>query len=206
MADSALSTNLRDWGLGDQIKDLSELDRYAAVPFPHGHPPDRRTFYSPVDQVHEVICRVVASATSSLVLAMYGFDDDELAQIIAKHLDSNKVYVQLTLDSSQAGGVHEKALLAKQNYPTNSVAVGRSEKGAIMHLKEGIVDGTDLFTGSTNWSLPGESKQDNEFTIRRSPLEAIRARTRIDNIHTDMLQKMAAAEIGALKAKRRKTA
>ena len=184
------------WGLGQPIKDLSELDRYAAAPFPHGHPADRRTFYSPVDQVHEAICRVVASATSSLVLAMYGFDDEELARIIGAHLDSGKVYTQLTLDSSQAGGVHEKAMLAKQNYPTNSVAVGRSEKGAIMHLKEGIVDGTDLFTGSTNWSTGGEGAQDNEFTIRRSPLEAIRARNRIDAIHTHMLQVMAESKSG----------
>jgi phosphatidylserine/phosphatidylglycerophosphate/cardiolipin synthase-like enzyme len=193
------------WGLGQPLKDLAELDRYAAVPFPHGHPADRRTFYSPVDQVHAVICRVVACATSSLVLAMYGFADDELARIVSAHLDSAQVYVQLTLDASQAGGVHEKALLAKQNYPANSVAVGRSEKGAIMHLKEGIVDGTDLFTGSTNWSTGGQTRQDNEFTIRRSPLEAIRARNRIDAIHTHMLQVMAATEIGALRqaAKRR---
>lgn len=181
------------YAIGVPVTDLSFLDQFAATPFPHGQPADRRTFYSPVDKVHEALMTMVASATSSIVLAMYGFDDDELATVIHQHLDNPHCFVQLTLDSSQAGGVHEKALLAKQNYPANSVAVGRSEKGAIMHMKEMIIDGTDLVTGSTNWSAGGESKQDNELTIRRSPAECIKARQRIDVIHTTMLQKMAAS-------------
>lgn len=176
--------------IGHRINDLSWLDKYASTPFPHGHPDDRRTFYSPVDDVHGALVAMVASATQSLIIAMFGFDDDQLADIIHQHLDNDHLFVQLTLDSSQAGGKHEAALLAKQNYPANSVAIGRSEKGAIMHLKEIIVDGTDLITGSTNWSLGGEQKQDNELTIRRSPLECIRARQRIDIIHTTMLRKM----------------
>lgn len=191
-----------EWKLGQRIEDLAELDQYAAVPFPHGHPTDRRTFFSPVDQVHAVLCRLVASATSSLVLAMYGFADEELAEIIQAHLSSQKIYVSLTLDSTQASGAHEKAILAKNDYPSNSIAVGRSERGAIMHLKEGIIDGTDIITGSTNWSTSGQSLQDNELTIRRSPLEAIRHRQRIDVIHNHMLQVMIAKDMVARPKKR----
>lgn len=170
------------------LPDLSALDQYAAVPFPPGYAPDRRTFYSPVDRVHSVLVDLVRSATSSLVVAVYGFDDDELADALHEKLLDEHVFVQLTLDSSQAGGVHERALLAREAYPAASIAVGRSEKSQIMHLKGLIVDGLDVVGGSTNWSTSGESLQDNELTVVRDPLHAARARSRFDAIHHHMLQ------------------
>lgn len=171
------------------LADLSALDSFSSVPFPPTYPTDRRTFYSPVDDVHGALKAVLASAQRSLVIAMYGFDDDELAAIIKDKLVAEHIYVQLTFDSSQAGGVHERTLLASQNYPASSVAIGRSEKGAIMHLKEGVVDGVIVFTGSTNWSDGGESKQDNQLTVSISAQEAAVATARIGAIHANMLQK-----------------
>lgn len=176
---------------------LSDLDKHSVTPFGPAHPADHRTFYSPVDDVHGVLIDLIASAHSSLVVAMYGFDDDELAAALKAKLDEENVYVSLTLDSSQAGGVHEKALLAKSAFPTNSVAVGQSERGAIMHMKMLIIDGLDLVTGSTNWSGGGETKQDNQLTVIRSADVSARARARIDIIHESMLTK-AAAKLAAV--------
>jgi hypothetical protein len=60
-----------------------------------------------------MLASLLAGAQHSLVLNMYGYDDPELDELICGKLDTKHVYVQMSLDKSQAGGVHEKELLAK---------------------------------------------------------------------------------------------
>lgn len=167
---------------------LGALDEHKTTPFAPGYPEHVRTFYSPVDNVHACLCDLVASAHTSLIVAMFGFDDDELAAAIHRKLDAEHVVVQLTLDASQAKGVHERAILAREDYPATSIAIGHSEHGAIMHLKMMIIDGVDVVTGSTNWSGSGQKLQDNQLTVIRDPVVAAEARARVDAIHTAMLQ------------------
>lgn len=171
------------------LANLSDLDKHyqGEKPPPLGHSPNMRTFFSPIDDVHGVLVDLLTSATHELDVAMYGFDDDELAAVIKSKMSDPSIAVRLTLDSSQAGGVHEKTLLAAESYPSTVVAVGRSEKGAIMHQKMVVIDGLDVITGSTNWSTGGETLQDNQLTVIRDAGHATKCRARISAIHAHML-------------------
>lgn len=160
-------------------------------PLPHGYPEDTIKLYSPEDQVHSALVDLIGSVQHSLVLNMYGYDDDQLDGLIRQYAQNPKVYVQISLDRSQAGGVHERQLLEKwAGMEGTSVAIGQSTGHAISHLKVCIVDGLYLIGGSTNWSLSGEQKQDNELTIHRSAILAAEARSILDRNHTAMLRQM----------------
>lgn len=177
------------YGAAHPLIDLHVLDRYKQAVFPPGYPPRVRTFYAPVDDVHGALVWMLSAAQKSLVVAMYGFDDEELAGVIKQKMADPNIFVQLTLDSSQAAGVHERNLLVAQGYPATSVAIGSSEHGRIMHMKEFIVDGVVLGTGSTNWSDAGERLQDNQLTIIADACVAAEARARIDTIHANIQRK-----------------
>jgi phosphatidylserine/phosphatidylglycerophosphate/cardiolipin synthase-like enzyme len=174
-------------GAGHPLDDLTVLDQFKAVPFPPGYPCDTRTFYSPVDDLRGALAHCIANAKHEVLVAMYGFDDQVLAAALKSKLADPNVHVQLTLDSSQAGGTHEKKLLADEDYPNSSVAIGTSEHGRIMHMKLMVIDGTLVASGSTNWSDAAEHLQDNELTIALHPARAAEARLRISAIHRHML-------------------
>ena len=176
------------------LSSLSALDEFKETPAPVILAPmNIRTLYAPVDRVHDALKALLQSATKSLVITMYGYDDADLNATIQAQLANEHIYVQLSLDSTQAAGQTEKAILATWGADQigTSVAIGRSEKGSIMHLKMVIVDGLDVVTGSTNWSADGENKQDNALVVIRDPYVAAEARARLDIIHSEMLKQMA---------------
>lgn len=167
-----------------------------AQSFPHGYSSEYLTFYAPRDPgVHQVLLWTLLQAKSSVAINMYGFDDPHLATLIRHHATSPQMIVTLTLDSSQAAGLAEKPLLAdlRNDLPGNSIAVGRSARGAISHDKLMVIDGLYLVTGSTNWSFGGETQQDNQLTLSRDPIACAEARAVIDLDHDVMLKQMAAA-------------
>ncbi len=58
-------------------------------------------------------------------------------------MTDENIYVQMSLDSTQAAGKAERELLSPwlNDNTGNSIAIGHSEKSAIMHLKMVIIDG-----------------------------------------------------------------
>jgi phosphatidylserine/phosphatidylglycerophosphate/cardiolipin synthase-like enzyme len=180
--------------LGRHDLTVPDLDVFKVTSPPAGYPMNMRTFYSPEDHVPQVLQSVISGVAKSIVVAMFGFDDDVLAAMLDTALKNPAIYVQITLDASQAAGAHEKDLLGKyaNDMTGNSVAIGHSERGAIMHRKMVIVDGIWRISGSTNWSTSGETLQDNELTVVRDAIVCAEARPILDIEHDSALKQMAA--------------
>jgi phosphatidylserine/phosphatidylglycerophosphate/cardiolipin synthase-like enzyme len=176
-----------------------DLAQYKAEKrFLDGYPDDQRTFFAPRDNVHGLLVAVLASAQHSIVVNMFGYDDDDLNAIIQAKLDDQKVYVQMSLDRRQAAGRHEREILAKWKNDAfgNSIAIGTSSvRNAISHLKIVIVDGVYTIKGSTNWSLSGEQQQDNELTLSRNAVVAAETRAVLDLNHDFMLKQMVGTKL-----------
>ena len=180
-----------------------DLARYKAEGrFLDGYPEDQRTFFAPRDNVHGVLVALLQSAQHSIVVNMYGYDDPELNSIIQEKLADEHVYVQMSLDRSQASGEAEKKILASwsNNAFGNSIAIGTSSvHNAISHLKIVIVDGVYTVKGSTNWSLSGQQQQDNELTLSRSAVVAAETRAVLDLNHDFMLKQMVGTKLDTAK-------
>ena len=180
-----------------------DLAKYKAEGrFLDGYPEEQRTFFAPRDNVHGVLVALLQSAQHSIVVNMYGYDDPELNSIIQEKLADEHVYVQMSLDRSQAAGTAEKKILASWSNDAfgNSIAIGTSSvHNAISHLKIVIVDGVYTVKGSTNWSLSGQQQQDNELTLSRSAVVAAETRAILDLNHDFMLKQMVGTKLDTAK-------
>jgi hypothetical protein len=131
---------------------------------------DVHLFYVGRDDVHDILKHILSRVTISLYLNMFGFDDSELNNLLMQKALNPAVTMLITLDRSQASGVHEKALLAADQaynlaaYNTHFV-IGESATHQISHTKGFVADGRVAGEGSTNWSTSGEGT----FVINGSP-------------------------------------
>lgn len=122
---------------------------------------DFHLFFVGRDDVHDILKYVLSRVRVSLYLNMFGYDDPELnAILMAKVLDPT-VTMLITLDKSQAGGAHEKALLdADRQHElaafNTHFAIGQSTTHQISHTKGFVADGKVGGEGSVNWSAAGE--------------------------------------------------
>jgi len=122
---------------------------------------DFHLFFVGRDDVHDILKFVLSRTRVSLYCNMFGFDDDELNQILMDKALDPDVTMLITLDKSQAGGKHEKTLLdadrkqALAAFNTHFV-IGESLTHQISHTKGFVADGKVGAEGSVNWSASGE--------------------------------------------------
>ena len=167
---------------------------------------DFHLFYVGRDNVHEILKYVLSRARVSLYLNMFGYDDDELNQIIMQKVMDSSVTVVITLDKSQAGGKHERALLQQDENGSLSkvnshvvvsksafdsdVVIGQSATHQISHTKGFVVDGKVGAEGSTNWSDSGEGTYKGPWQVignadqAKNP-EGYKAQNNTQSIFTD---------------------
>lgn len=178
---------------------------------------DHYLFFVGRDDVHSILKQLITTETLAFRLNMFGYDDDELNTAIVTMIHMPGVYVQGTLDRSQAGGVHERKLLAANALVPEwsaSFAVGQSETHQISHTKGGICSGLGIgFEGSTNWSDSGEGTgislkadvanptgfkaQNNTLLLSTNPVYLARFTARLDAEHKIALQQQAVREAKA---------
>jgi len=141
---------------------LSSLGQYT----PEGHLTpgygNSYLFFVGRDDVHSILLHLIQTEKLSLRLNMFGFDDEELNSAILDLFKVPSVHVQVSLDKSQAGGVHEKKIIEtdRQLNPlefANSFCILESATHQISHTKGGVLASQGIyFEGSTNWSSSGE--------------------------------------------------
>lgn len=123
---------------------------------------DHFLFFVGRDDVHGLLLELITGETNMLKMNMFGYDDEDLDAAILKLIKSEDVRCQITLDKSQASGVHEKKIITGDKAALgtafgNSFVIGQSATHQISHTKGGILVGQGLgFEGSTNWSASGE--------------------------------------------------
>jgi hypothetical protein len=168
------------------------------------------------DDVHSVLHYLLTRETMGLKLNMFGYDDDELNADILALLRNPNVAVQGTLDKSQAGGVHERKIIALDETADpgffNSFVIAQSATHQISHTKGGVFTAQGIgFEGSTNWSAsgegtgislkpdatpqPGYKAQNNTLLVSCNPVFLARFAARLDAEHlTGLAQQRAAAK------------
>lgn len=159
---------------------------------------DFRIFYAGRDDIHGVLKYLLGCCSRSLYFNMYGYDDTELDGVIRQLIESEHVYVQGTLDKSQAGGAHEKKILAQWSKAVRaSFAIGESATHQISHTKGGVLDGKVGFEGSTNWSASGEGTivprrvaQNNTLTVFTNPVAVAQFVAELNEEHATALAQM----------------
>lgn len=123
---------------------------------------DHYLFFVGRDDVHSILLHLIQLETLGLKMNMFGYDDQELNDAILTLFKSPSVQVQISLDKSQSGGVHEQQIIKadRQKDPqdfSSSFTILESATGQISHTKGGILVSQGLwFEGSTNWSASGE--------------------------------------------------
>jgi len=175
--------------------------------------PDFRVFYVGRDDVHGVLVHLYTRVRLSVKMNMFGYDDDQLNQILFGLVHDPTVMVQVTLDKSQAAGACEKGILQSDaasdpaGYAAD-FAVGQSDTHQISHTKGGVLDGIVAFEGSTNWSASGEGTgivlgdvkqnpgfkaQNNTLSVYVNPYEIAKFSARLDYEHGVAAHQMQAA-------------
>lgn len=190
---------------------LAELGKYTPEGVLTSGYGDHYLFLVGRDDVHSILHYLLPKETLELDMNMFGYDDPELDQDIWGLINKKSVFVQISLDKSQSGGVHEKMILQadQQKDPTdfsNSFAIIESGTNQISHTKGGVLVGQGLwFEGSTNWSNSGEGvgislkadvknpagfkAQNNTLLVSANPVSLLRFKTQLKHEHLIGLKK-----------------
>ena len=177
---------------------LDELAQFTAEgAFGPTASPDFRVFYVGRDDVHGVLMYLYTRVSLSVKMNMFGYDDQNLNNVLMGLVENPSVMVQVTLDKSQASCPTERSIHSSDHGQdaagyANDFAVGDSSTGQISHTKGGILDGIVAFEGSTNWSSSGEGTGISLDAAKQAPGFKAQNNTLAVYVNTHEIAKFAA--------------
>jgi phosphatidylserine/phosphatidylglycerophosphate/cardiolipin synthase-like enzyme len=128
--------------------------------------------FSPQGKCSAHILREIDQAKKELLVAVYAFTSDELAQALVQ-AKKRGVAVQVVVDREfdQANERSKAKFFEAQKVPLRRIAGSKGkapEKDAgLMHQKFAVIDRRIVFTGSYNWTYSADSLNDENLLLFR---------------------------------------
>ena len=129
--------------------------------------------FSPQGRCAGHILREIAQAKKELLVAVYAFTSDELADALAQ-AKRRGVAVQVIIDREfdERTGKSQGKFLETQNIPLRRVSgikpTSPDKEAGLMHQKFAIVDRINVFTGSYNWTHSAEAFNHENLLLFRN--------------------------------------
>ena len=121
---------------------------------------DIEVYFSPNGGCQQAVISEIRKATQSIDIAMYYLSSSEIAKALLK-AQENGVRIRIVLDQSQ-----EIESASKSGYLVKHGFEIRYHLGfGLMHNKFAIIDGESLITGSFNWTLTAEERNEENLLI-----------------------------------------
>ncbi len=127
-------------------------------------------YFSPNGGASDAIIRQIENAHSYIDIAMYAFTSRPIGQAL---IDAYKrgVKVRLVMDVHEANTRYSRSrFFYKAGIPIKTLPVEETRfvKG-LMHNKFAVIDGSEVITGSYNWTASAEKLNYENLLIIRSP-------------------------------------
>jgi phosphatidylserine/phosphatidylglycerophosphate/cardiolipin synthase-like enzyme len=121
-------------------------------------------YFSLSDNPQKEIIKNINQAETSINIAMYTFTDKEIALALI-NAQERGLKVRVFLDRSQIGSTYSISRFLVQN----GIKVRISSNNYIMHHKFAIIDNRLLLTGSYNWTLSANNRNDENLMAIDDP-------------------------------------
>jgi len=119
-----------------------------------------KVYFSPNGGCQQAVISEIRKATQTIDIAMYYLSSRDIAQALARASENN-VRVRIVLDQGQ-----EIESASKSGYLIRHGFQVRYHLGfGLMHNKFAIFDGKSLITGSFNWTLTAEERNEENLLI-----------------------------------------
>jgi phosphatidylserine/phosphatidylglycerophosphate/cardiolipin synthase-like enzyme len=118
--------------------------------------------FSSLGSVVTTVTESIRDTKDRLTLALYGFDNNDLADELLKLVNKN-VTVRLKVDTARSAT--KKILTLMERLKAGGVQVQNVAPNGRNHNKFAVIDGKRVLTGSYNWTLKSENNWENLLVL-----------------------------------------